>query len=156
MSDAASARSTALTLLSRHHSAFNAGDHTGMLSLPTDGIAHDTNLGKCELGHAAFAGFLKRMHRSYSEQLVDIVLFADETGTRAAAGFTVLGTYQSTDERLPPATGQTYKLPAGAFFPCAMASSQGPRCITILPIGCGRRGLAPLCRHREPEDFCEE
>ena len=37
------------------------------------------------------------MHRSYSEQLVDIVLFADETGTRAAAGFTVLGTYQSTD-----------------------------------------------------------
>ena len=87
-----------------------------MLSLPTDDIAHDTNLGTCGFGRAAFAGFHKRMNRSYSEQPVDIVLFADETGTRAAAGFTVLGTYQSTDERLPPATGQTYKLPAGAFF----------------------------------------
>jgi steroid delta-isomerase-like uncharacterized protein len=47
---------------------------------------------------------------------VDLVLFADPSGTRAAAEFTVLGTYRSTDEGLPAATGQTYELPAGAFF----------------------------------------
>ena len=28
----------------------------------------------------------------------------------------VLGTYVETDEGLPPASGQTYRLPAGAFF----------------------------------------
>jgi steroid delta-isomerase-like uncharacterized protein len=47
---------------------------------------------------------------------VDLVLFADVTVTRAAAEFTVLGTYLSTDEGLPAATGQSYRLPAGAFF----------------------------------------
>ena len=37
-------------------------------------------------------------------------------GARAAAEFTVLGEYLSTDEGLPPANGQTYQLNAGAFF----------------------------------------
>jgi len=37
-------------------------------------------------------------------------------GARAAAEFTVLGEYLSTDEGLPPASGQTYRLNAGAFF----------------------------------------
>jgi len=37
-------------------------------------------------------------------------------GTQAAAEFTVLGEYISTDEGLPPASGQTYRLNAGAFF----------------------------------------
>ena len=30
--------------------------------------------------------------------------------------FTVLGTYLNTDEGLPEARGQTYRLPGGAFF----------------------------------------
>jgi steroid delta-isomerase-like uncharacterized protein len=37
-------------------------------------------------------------------------------GQRAAAEFTVLGEYLVTDEGLPPARGQTYRLAAGAFF----------------------------------------
>jgi steroid delta-isomerase-like uncharacterized protein len=37
-------------------------------------------------------------------------------GTRAAAEFVVHGEYLATDEGLPEATGQTYTLPAGAFF----------------------------------------
>jgi steroid delta-isomerase-like uncharacterized protein len=41
---------------------------------------------------------------------------ANADGTRAAAEFTVLGTYLDSDEGLPPASGQTYRLPAGAFF----------------------------------------
>ena len=35
---------------------------------------------------------------------------------RAAAEFNVAGTYLETDEGLPPASGQRYRLPAGTFF----------------------------------------
>jgi steroid delta-isomerase-like uncharacterized protein len=41
---------------------------------------------------------------------------ASPDGTRAAAEFTVNGTYLATDEGLPEARGQTYVLPAGGFF----------------------------------------
>ncbi|MDB6069303.1 MAG: isopropylmalate/homocitrate/citramalate synthase, partial [Verrucomicrobiales bacterium] len=44
------------------------------------------------------------------------VLWVDGHGTRSAAEFTVMGKYVRTDEGLPAATGQTYTLPAGAFF----------------------------------------
>ena len=37
-------------------------------------------------------------------------------GTRAAAEFIVNGTYLKTDPGLPEARGQSYRLPAGAFF----------------------------------------
>ncbi|MEP3667262.1 MAG: nuclear transport factor 2 family protein, partial [Roseibium sp.] len=67
-------------------------------------------------GKALFAEFNAHMTRCYKEELTDIVVFADETGTRAAAEFTVNGTYLSTDEGLPEARGQTYRLPAGTFF----------------------------------------
>jgi steroid delta-isomerase-like uncharacterized protein len=116
MPDSPTPQAAALHLLSRYYAAFNAGDHAGMLALLTDEVAHDTNQGPRETGREAFAAFLKRMDRCYAEQLVDLVLFADPGGTRAAAEFTVLGTYQSTDDGLPEATGQTYRLPAGAFF----------------------------------------
>jgi steroid delta-isomerase-like uncharacterized protein len=41
---------------------------------------------------------------------------ASEDGHRAAAEFNVRGVYKATDSGLPPATGQTYVLPAGTFF----------------------------------------
>lgn len=116
MSDSPAPLSAALDVLTRYYAAFNAGDHTGMLALLTEDVAHDTNQGDRETGRAAFAVFLGRMERCYAEQLVDLVLWADPTGTRAAAEFTVLGTYLATDDGLPEATGQTYRLPAGAFF----------------------------------------
>ena len=47
---------------------------------------------------------------------MDLTILANDEGTRAAAEFTVLGTYLSTDQGLPEAHGQTYRLPAGAFF----------------------------------------
>lgn len=116
MPDSPVPHAAALDLLSRYYAAFNAGDHAGMLELLTDNVAHDTNQGSRETGREAFAAFLKRMEHCYAEQLVDLVLLVDPGGTRAAAEFTVLGTYQSTDDGLPEATGQTYRLPAGAFF----------------------------------------
>ncbi len=116
MSETLSPQAAALKLLTRYYAAFNAGDQAGMLALLTEDVAHDTNQGSRETGRDHFAAFLKRMERCYAEQLVDMVLFADATGTRAAAEFTVLGTYLSTDEGLPEASGQSYRLPAGAFF----------------------------------------
>ena len=56
------------------------------------------------------------MEECYSEQLKDIVILAEPAGARAAAEFTVHGVYKATDAGLPEATGQTYVLPAGAFF----------------------------------------
>jgi steroid delta-isomerase-like uncharacterized protein len=56
------------------------------------------------------------MERCYKEELTDMVIFDAENGTRAAAEFIVNGTYLATDEGLPEANGQTYRLPAGSFF----------------------------------------
>ncbi len=103
-------------LLQRYYERFNAQDWTGFLDLLSDDVVHDINQGGRETGREAFAAFLQRMDRSYSEQIVDISITTNADGTRAAVEFTVLGTYKNTDEGLPPATGQTYKLPAGAFF----------------------------------------
>lgn len=59
------------------------------------------------------------MNASYREHVTDLVVFASPDGTRAAAEFVVEGTYLQTDAGLPPANGQTYRLPAGAFFEVA-------------------------------------
>jgi len=109
-------REKSVALVQRYYAAFTAGAMVGFLSLLTDDVAHDINQGKRESGKAAFANFMHHMNRCYREQLVDMVVMASEDGTRAAAEFTVLGTYLNTDEGLPPASGQTYRLPAGAFF----------------------------------------
>lgn len=103
-------------LIRRYYAAFNAGDMPGFLALLTDDVAHDINQSGREIGRDAFAAFMQRMNSSYREQIVNIAVFASDDGTRAAAEFTVLGEYLKTDEGLPPATGQQYTLPAGAFF----------------------------------------
>jgi len=45
-----------------------------------------------------------------------MVVMANADGSRAAAEFVVNGEYLKSDEGLPPAHGQKYVLPAGAFF----------------------------------------
>ena len=103
-------------LLSRYYEAFNSQDMESFLNLLTDDVVHDINQGGREAGKQTFAEFMQRMNRSYREQIVDLVVMADPSGQRAAAEFTVLGTYLATDEGLPEAKGQTYRLPTGAFF----------------------------------------
>jgi steroid delta-isomerase-like uncharacterized protein len=106
----------AATLIRAYLDAFNHGDRPAMLALLTEDVAHDVNQGGRETGRDAFAAFMARMDRCYRETLRDIVVMADATGTRAAAEFTVHGEYLATDEGLPPARGQHYVLPAGAFY----------------------------------------
>jgi steroid delta-isomerase-like uncharacterized protein len=102
--------------ISRYFTAFNAGDIQGMLDCLSDDIAHHVNEGQIRVGKEKFADFCAHMERCYKEELTDMVIFDAENGTRAAAEFIVNGTYLATDEGLPEANGQTYRLPAGSFF----------------------------------------
>jgi steroid delta-isomerase-like uncharacterized protein len=104
------------SLIRAYYDAFNRGDAAGMLALLTDDVVHDINQGGRETGREAFARFMDRMNGAYREQLTDIVVMATGDGARAAAEFTVHGTYLKAEEGLPPAHGQSYVLPAGAFF----------------------------------------
>jgi steroid delta-isomerase-like uncharacterized protein len=103
-------------LITRYYAAFNAADMETFLSLLADDVVHDINQGARETGKSAFAAFMERMNRHYREKLADISVMVAPGGVRAAAEFTVLGEYLATDEGLPPAKGQTYRLNAGAFF----------------------------------------
>jgi len=107
---------TANALIESYYAAFNAGDMDTFLSLLTDDVIHDTNQGSRDIGKDYFRTFMDRMNTNYKEQLVDIVVLSNDAGDRAAAEFVVLGEYLKTDEGLPEAKGQKYRLPAGAFF----------------------------------------
>ncbi|KIC23222.1 MULTISPECIES: ketosteroid isomerase-related protein [unclassified Leisingera] len=102
--------------IARYFAAFNAGDTETMLDCLDEQIAHHVNEGKIRVGKEKFAEFCAHMDRCYKEELTDMVIFSAEGGSRAAAEFIVNGTYLATDEGLPEAKGQTYRLPAGSFF----------------------------------------
>lgn len=99
-----------------YFAAFNRGDVDGMLACLSDDVAHHVNEGQVRQGKEMFRSFCAHMNRCYREELTDMVIFDAEGGTRAAAEFIVNGTYLATDEGLPEARGQTYRLPAGSFF----------------------------------------
>ncbi|WP_111559981.1 ketosteroid isomerase-related protein [Paracoccus sediminilitoris] len=104
----------AVTLIQTYYDAFNAGQTDRMLDLLHDDVEHHVNEGQIRKGRDLFAAFNAHMTECYRENLTDMVVMAN--GDRAAAEFVVNGTYLKTDEGLPPADGQTYRLPAGAFF----------------------------------------
>ncbi len=103
------------TVLAYYH-AFNRGDWDAMAALLTDDVAHDVNQGAREVGRARFREFLAHMAQHYRESLRDIVVMATFDGSRVAAEFVVEGDYLASDTGLPPARGQHYDLPGGAFF----------------------------------------
>jgi len=107
---------TATELIQAYYAAFNAGDMPAFLDLLAEDVVHDINQGERQVGKATFAAFMDKMNRCYRERLADIVVMQNAAGDRAAAEFVVHGEYLADDEGLPPANGQTYVLPAGAFF----------------------------------------
>ncbi len=112
----ASTPAASVALIQAYYAAFNRGDWDAMLTCLAEDVVHDLNQGAREAGRDAFRAFLARMERSYSEQLLKIVVMTHADGNRAAAEYEVHGTYQFDDEGLPPAKGQQYVLPGGAFF----------------------------------------
>ena len=103
-------------LVEAYYAAFNAKNWDGMIACLTPDIRHDVNEGAERGGREAFREFLAHMDACYDETLTDMAVMVSEDGTRGAAEFIVNGTYKKTDGNLPPAQGQTYRLPAGAFF----------------------------------------
>jgi len=110
---------TTKDVIAAYFDAFNAGDVDAMLALLDTDVEHHVNEGGIRRGKIAFAEFCAHMNHCYRERLTDIVVFVSEDGSRAAAEFTVNGTYLATDTGLPEARGQTYVLPAGSFFSLA-------------------------------------
>ena len=102
--------------IARYFAAFNADDSEAMIDCLADDVAHHVNEGNIRFGKDKFREFCAHMDRCYKENLTDMQIFVSDDGTRAAAEFTVNGTYLATDDGLPEAAGQTYKLPAGSFF----------------------------------------
>jgi steroid delta-isomerase-like uncharacterized protein len=105
--------------IERYFDAFNRKDIVGMVDCLSDDVAHHVNEGDVRIGKDAFNAFCHHMARCYDETLTELVIFEAEEGTRGAAEFMVNGTYLETDEGLPVATGQGYRLPGGSFFSLA-------------------------------------
>lgn len=103
-------------LIQRYYEAFNRGDSEGMLACLGDDVVHDVNQGSRREGKEAFRTFNANMARCYKERLEGIVVMVNGDGSRASAEFNVVGTYLEAEEGLPPAKGQTYRLPGGTFF----------------------------------------
>jgi steroid delta-isomerase-like uncharacterized protein len=107
---------TSTELIAQYYAAFNARNWQGMLDLLAPDIRHEVNQGEPRLGKDLYARFLQHMDDCYDETLRDIVIMGEPTGRRVAAEFVVHGIYKKGEADLPPAHGQTYVLPAGAFF----------------------------------------
>ncbi len=110
------AQAQTASLIESYYARFNAGDLKGMLNLLDNEVRHDINQGESEHGLEAFRIFLDRMAENYKEHIQDIVIFASADGKRAACEYKVTGTYLKADPGLPPAQGQRYSIPGGAFF----------------------------------------
>lgn len=103
-------------LIHRYYDAFNAGDMETMLGCLSDDVVHGINESGKVAGREAFRRFMERMNRCYREHLTEVVIFTTSDPTRAAAEYVVNGVYLTSDADLPPARGQSYALPGGAFF----------------------------------------
>jgi steroid delta-isomerase-like uncharacterized protein len=114
--DGTRAHDRATELVLAYYAAFNRGDWAGMQALLAEDVQHDLNQGRARNRQARLRGVPARMERSYREQLRDVVVMASPDGARAAAEYVVHGEYLVADDGLPPANGQRYVLPGGAFF----------------------------------------
>lgn len=105
-----------ISIVKSYYAAFNNRDWDGMLALLADDVRHEPNQGEARIGKALFREFMQKMDAAYAETLHDMVFMHDATGTRFACEFVVHGIYKVAEEGLPPAHGQSYRLPAGAFL----------------------------------------
>lgn len=101
-------------LIRAYFDAFNRHDAEALLATLADDVVHDVNEGPTETGIDGFRRFKAHMDRCYRETITDLVVMAN--GEHGAAEFTCSGTYLQTDGPLPEAKGQTYSIPAAAFF----------------------------------------
>lgn len=101
-------------LIREYFEAFNAHDADRMIDTLSDDVIHDINEGAREIGKDAFRRFKAHMDQCYKEHISDLCVMVN--GDRGAVEFTCSGTYLKTDGSLPTARGQSYSIPAAAFF----------------------------------------
>ncbi len=105
-----------IQLIENYYRFFNAKNWPQFISLLDPQVQHDISSEGTEIGRDKFSSFMERMNEHYQETISDLAIFTTSDPKRAAAEFIVTGRYIKTDIGLPVATGQTYKLPVGAFF----------------------------------------
>jgi len=103
-------------LLQSYYAAFNAQDTNAMLALLSNHIIHDIGQGRREFGKSAFGRFMKSMHQCCQEHIFDIEIMTNEDGSRAAAEFTIIGSYATSGSASLSEPGQTFRVPGGTFF----------------------------------------
>src|SRR5688500_5973821 len=104
-------------LIRAYFDAFNDHDAERLLDTLSEDVVHDINEGERETGKDAFRRFKAGMDESYREQITELCVMAN--GNRGAAEFICSGEYLKADAGLPEARGQTYSIPAAAFFEVA-------------------------------------
>lgn len=107
---------TTRDLIGRYFAALNARSISDITALVAEDVIIDVNQGGRRIGRESFQTFLIHMARCYRETVGDLVVMTTDDGSRAAAEYTVHGTYLQTDDGLPEASGQTYAIAAGCFF----------------------------------------
>lgn len=106
-------------LIDQYYARFNAGDYAGMLDLLHEDVLHEPSQGAPRQGKQKFREFLAHMEACYKERVEDPVILYSGDGKHAAAEFMLSGSYLRTDDGLPEARGQKYRLRVGAFFEIA-------------------------------------
>lgn len=109
-------RAKTKALLESYYHTFNAQDMNAFLDLFTDDVIHDISQRHREVGKSALSRFIERANKCYREHVFEIEIMTNDDGSRAAAEFTVLGVYLESEEGMPEACGQTYRLTGGSFF----------------------------------------
>jgi len=103
-------------IIERFFAALNASDMDAALTLLSEDVVLDTRDGAREIGKERFHWGMSQLNRHFDESYRDIAIMTEAGGVRAAAEVTLSGTYLSTLDSLPEASGQSYSVPAGLFF----------------------------------------
>jgi steroid delta-isomerase-like uncharacterized protein len=106
----------AVRTIQKYYDAFNRSSMEDFFEVLTEDVVHDINQGGQEVGKSPFRHFMDKANLHCKEKVVDLVIFANDAGTRGAAEFFVEGKYLVSVEGHPSARGQTYRLRCGAFF----------------------------------------
>ncbi len=109
-------RELTLQIVKEYYDSFNKFDMESFFQLLAEDVLHEINQGEGEKGKDRFRSFMTLMEKHYKEEVVDLVIMANDQGSRASAEFFIEGIYLTSAPNLPPADRQRYRLRCGAFF----------------------------------------
>ncbi|MEO0730772.1 MAG: ketosteroid isomerase-related protein [Pseudomonadota bacterium] len=108
---------TTRALISQFMKALQNRDIAAALACLSADVIHDVNQGgERRAGRDRFEAYLARMQHHYDEEISDTVVFVSDDGSRGAVEYNLTGIYKQTEDGMPPASGQSYQLPAAFFF----------------------------------------